>query len=466
MLYAIVPIKHLSERVPGKNYRIFNGKPLFRYIIETLLDVSSIDGILINTDSPIILNDQWLQAQPKIKLVQRPKVLQGHTVPVNQILEHMLVDYSDQDLFFQTHTTNPLLSSQTIEQAITIFLDLERRRRCDSLYSVKRLQTRLYRADGSAVNHNPNELLPTQDLDPIYEENSCMYLFRRKTLFERHHRIGNQPYLFEMTNLESQDIDVEYEFTMAEILHRQFAQAHRPTILITGANGGIGSDLVRYFQSDYRVIATDVGMDVKCDGCEYIQADLTDEQDVVNLAQQIDNLDIVIHAAAIQVCKPIWQTTSREWDRVHSCNLKSVFWLVKYLKPYLEQSSNPNVITIGSVHGLVTSDEIAAYASAKAGLVGLTRNLAIELAPFKIRVNTISPGAIDTPMLRAGLARGHAGSGTSDELVQNLADLHLLKQVGTPRNVSLLTRQVINNQFINGANLVIDGGAIIKLSTE
>ncbi|MEK7253629.1 MAG: acylneuraminate cytidylyltransferase family protein, partial [Bacteroidota bacterium] len=88
----------------------------------------------------------------------------------------------------------------------------------DSLFSVTRLQTRLWDELARAVNHNPNILLRTQDLPPIFEENSCMYIFSKAILERKHNRIGDRPYLLEISKEEAQDIDVEIDFRIAEFL--------------------------------------------------------------------------------------------------------------------------------------------------------------------------------------------------------------------------------------------------------
>ena len=118
----------------------------------------------------------------------------------------------------QTHSTNPLLKPETVSRAIKSFLAGYPTR--DSLFSVTRLQTRLYDKDGNAINHNPRELIQTQDLPPVYEENSCMYIFNRENLIANRHRIGDRPLMFEIPRIEAVDIDEESDFQIANILMR------------------------------------------------------------------------------------------------------------------------------------------------------------------------------------------------------------------------------------------------------
>lgn len=216
-ILALVPMRHHSERVPGKNYRPLAGKPLFHHILDTLQRVPELSGILVNTDSPLIL--EALEAHyPEVKAVERPNHLRGDAVPMNEILIHD-TGVVGADYYLQTHSTNPLLSPQTVSDAIKRFL--ENIPEYDSLFGVTRLQTRLYDQLGRPVNHNPNVLLRTQDLPPIFEENSCLYIFTRETLLSRRNRIGERPLMFVIPTVEAWDIDEELDFTVAETLFRQ-----------------------------------------------------------------------------------------------------------------------------------------------------------------------------------------------------------------------------------------------------
>lgn len=245
-------------------------------------------------------------------------------------------------------------------------------------------------------------------------------------------------------------------------------------VLITGASGGIGLQICKKFKKEkWTVVGSSIINNFSDDSIDlYIQADLSQSESAKKIIKIIEEkynrLDCIINNAACQICKPIWEMEENEWDLVFNCNLKIIYLFVKYGLNLLKQNEG-NIINIGSVHSVVTSDEIAAYATSKAAIVGLTKNLAIELSKFNIRVNCISPGAVDTPMLRDGLSRGHAGCGTSDELIENLGKSHLLKKVGMPYEIANLVEFVADNKngkFINGTNLIIDGGACIKLSTE
>ena len=216
-IIALVPMRHTSERVPGKNYRLLAGKPLYAHVIESLLGCPEISGVMVDTDSPVIMQG-LRQNYPQVTVLERPENLRDGMIPMNEILLHDTAQV-EADYYLQTHSTNPLLRSETISQAVQAFLS--QREQYDSLFSVTRLQTRLYWQDGSAVNHNPGELLRTQDLPPIFEENSCIYLFTREKLAARNHRLGDAPLMFEIDAAEAWDIDEELDFQIADFLMQQ-----------------------------------------------------------------------------------------------------------------------------------------------------------------------------------------------------------------------------------------------------
>lgn len=211
---ALVPMRHHSQRVPGKNYRLLAGKPLYQHIIETLLATREITEVVVDTDSSPVLEGLRVNF-PQVRLIERPEALRADTIPMNEIL---LYDTSllEADYYLQTHSTNPLLKPATISKAIQTFLASLPAH--DSLFSVTRLQTRLYDQQGRALNHDPAILLQTQDLPPVFEENSCLYIFSRATLAARRNRLGERPLMFEMEANEAWDIDEELDFAITDFL--------------------------------------------------------------------------------------------------------------------------------------------------------------------------------------------------------------------------------------------------------
>jgi len=215
-LVALVPMRHHSQRVPGKNYRELAGKPLYQHIIETLLAVPAVDEIVVDTDSEPVMNG-LRRDFPQVKIIDRLVHLRADDMPMNEILIHDTEQFPA-DFYLQTHSTNPLLKAETISDAIQAFNN--NYPKLDSLFSVTRWQSRFYDKDGNAVNHNPRELIQTQDLPPMYEENSCIYIFNRANLIAKRHRISDNPLMFEIPRLEAVDIDEEADFQIANILMR------------------------------------------------------------------------------------------------------------------------------------------------------------------------------------------------------------------------------------------------------
>jgi CMP-N-acetylneuraminic acid synthetase len=219
-LHALVPMKGHSERIPEKNLKLFANEPLFYKIMRALQQAKSISQIYVDTDSEQIA--ELAQRDFGAQIIMRPAELCGDYVSMNDIIQYD-ISKIDGDHFLQTHSTNPLLTSSTIDKAAEMyFANLQTN---DSVFSVTRYQTRFYDHQFKAVNHNPAELIRTQDLPPLFEENSNFYIFSRQSFAKRKQRIGNDPLLYEMDKIESIDIDYEIEFKLAELLyHINFAE--------------------------------------------------------------------------------------------------------------------------------------------------------------------------------------------------------------------------------------------------
>lgn len=214
---ALLPMKAHSARVSGKNFRPFAGKPLFRWILDTLLSVEAIDTVVINTDAREILAANGLVETDRILIRDRRPEICGDFVSMNLVLADD-IENVPADAYLMTHTTNPLLRAATIERALAAYHDGVAAGTHDSLFSVNRFQTRFYREDGSPVNHDPNVLIRTQDLEPWLEENSNLYLFNRASFAATNARIGQRPLLFETPRIESADIDDQEGWDIAETL--------------------------------------------------------------------------------------------------------------------------------------------------------------------------------------------------------------------------------------------------------
>jgi len=215
-IVVLLPMKANSVRVSGKNFRNFCGKPLFRWILDTILSIDEISKVVINTDARDILSANGLIQSDRIIIRDRKLELCGDNVSMNLVLADDL-EHVSSNLYVMTHTTNPLLSANTIREAISKFKEAKMKGLADSLFTVDKVQTRFYRADATPVNHDPNNLVPTQDLEPWFEENSNLYIFTSESFLKTEARIGALPMMYENPRFESIDIDTpdDWDFAVA-----------------------------------------------------------------------------------------------------------------------------------------------------------------------------------------------------------------------------------------------------------
>lgn len=245
-------------------------------------------------------------------------------------------------------------------------------------------------------------------------------------------------------------------------------------VLITGVSGGIGIATARAFLKDnWKVIGVDL---IHGNGIPpsmlFIQSDISDLNAIKVLFRELSEkegrMDALVNNAAIQICKPFMKTTVEDWDSTINVNLRSVFLTVQGAFPLLKKSGGA-VINVSSVHAFSTSSGMSAYAASKGGLIALTREMALELAEDNIRVNAVVPGAVDTPMLRSGLDRGHLKEKTINKQLNQLGNRHPIGRIAKPDEVAqaiLFLADQRQSSFITGTSLVVDGGATARLSTE
>lgn len=247
----------------------------------------------------------------------------------------------------------------------------------------------------------------------------------------------------------------------------------RRHVLITGSSGGIGSAVCSVFhEANWDVIGVDRCNVDSPHVDEFIEADISDPDAPSHIFERVrartDRLEALVNNAATQICKPIIETTPEEWDSVMASNLRSVFLSVREAFELLKTAKG-SVINVSSVHAVATSKNIAAYAASKGALLAFTRSLALEFGEYGIRVNALLPGAVDTPMLHAGLSRGHVQADSLDGLIRGLGHKHVLGRVGQPEEIGravLFLADPTSSSFITGQSLIVDGGALARLSTE
>ncbi len=217
---ALLPMKGISERIPSKNLKLFCEKPLFHVVLNKLINCESIHEVLINTDCENIKENIKENFKNKVRIIDRPKNLIGNYVSMNEIIKYD-ISLSDADIYFQTHSTNPLLSSSSIEKSIETMIDYIHLSKYDSIFSVTETKKRFYTQSCIPMNHDPT-MLVTQHLEPIFEENSCFYLFTKESFLPKDSRIGHKPYMFPLDKIESIDIDDPEDFIIAESLYKIF----------------------------------------------------------------------------------------------------------------------------------------------------------------------------------------------------------------------------------------------------
>lgn len=211
-------MKAHSERVPGKNFKEFNGKPLFEWVLDKLIDIDQISRVIINTDAVDKLLSFEICHNEKVCVRQRDKSIIGDFVSMNKIIESD-IQFSNDQFYLMTHTTNPLVSKQTFSNAISEFENC-RKGGYDSLFSCNQFKSRFYNHKNEPINHDPQKMIRTQDLNPIFEENSCIYIFSKESFKLTNARIGLNPKVFVTPEWESVDIDNPDDWNKATVYQK------------------------------------------------------------------------------------------------------------------------------------------------------------------------------------------------------------------------------------------------------
>lgn len=215
---ALMPMKAISERVPGKNLKEFDGRPLYSVMLDVLLRSKYIQEVIINTDGEDLKNSILERYPEKVLVLNRKEEICGNYVSMNKIIEHD-INAVEADIYVQTHSTNPLLKVESIDRAIEKMLEKLKENELASVFSVTKVQKRFYTKDAKPLNHDP-KMLVTQHLEPMFEENSCFYVFTKKSFLDNDSRIGRYPYMIELDKIESTDIDDPEDFIIAEALYK------------------------------------------------------------------------------------------------------------------------------------------------------------------------------------------------------------------------------------------------------
>lgn len=207
---VFIPIKRNSQRVPNKNFRMFNDVPLWEYVVDKLREFE----VYIDTDSSIILDK--CKSKPWVKAFRRRKHLIGDTVSVIDLIKDFIVRYSINDIICQVHVTSPFLLPEHIKFAYGKIS----KEGYDSVFSADVIQSRFWRQETYGwcpVNHNPMKLEQTQDLPKYYMENSYMYMFHPNVV-DFNNRIGYNPYVMEIGFPYNIDIDTEEDWKLVNVI--------------------------------------------------------------------------------------------------------------------------------------------------------------------------------------------------------------------------------------------------------
>lgn len=240
--------------------------------------------------------------------------------------------------------------------------------------------------------------------------------------------------------------------------------------LITGAASGQGRAAARLFaEHGARIVVADVNDDgsketvqqIETDGGEAmaVHADVSDKHDseamVEAAVETFGRLDVLYNNAAVQMSGTLELCTEEEWDLTVATNLTAIFWACRKAIPEMRRGGSGSIINTASVLGLVGSEGYVAYGAAKAGLVALTRQMAVEYGP-EVRANVIAPGSIDTPRFR----KVAEAMDDPDAFVHGLAGIIPAKRLGTAEDVAAIALFLASDQsaYVSGAVIPADGG--------
>lgn len=206
---AIVPMKLNNRRLPQKNTKSFtNGKPLCYYILSTLLKVKEIEEVYVYCSNPDIQNF----IPEGVKYLWRSESLDQDTTSMTEVLT-CFTEEIPADIYVMTHTTAPFMTKESIEKGLQAVLSGN----YDSAFTAKKLQEFLWK-DGVPFNYHLDNIPRTQDLSPLYEETSGFYIYKKEVMSELHRRIGDKPFIVEVGEIESTDIDEPEDFMIADAI--------------------------------------------------------------------------------------------------------------------------------------------------------------------------------------------------------------------------------------------------------
>ncbi|HZQ97762.1 MAG TPA: SDR family NAD(P)-dependent oxidoreductase [Chloroflexota bacterium] len=247
--------------------------------------------------------------------------------------------------------------------------------------------------------------------------------------------------------------------------------------IVTGAGSGIGRATATLFAAEgASVVVVDLNAEagaasvrtIEAAGgkARFVRADVSRGEDVRGFiaaaVEAFGGLDVLFNNAGTAIFKTLQETSEEEWDRVVAVNLRSVYLGIKYATPEMRKRGGGSIINTASVHGFATAPGVGAYGATKHGVIGLTKAAALELAPDKIRVNAICPGAIETPLMRANLR----AVGDEAEEFRKISTTEPIGRVGRPEEIAQMALWLASDDssFATGAPFIVDGGYLARLA--
>lgn len=237
--------------------------------------------------------------------------------------------------------------------------------------------------------------------------------------------------------------------------------------VVTGAASGIGAEIVRlYLEAGAEIVAVDRDPNVRrvVDGREdrarAVVGDVADEATAIAYAEAardaFGRIDVMVNNAGIACVKPIADHSPDEWDRVMNVNVKSIYWSARHVIPMMKSQGRGLILNTGSISSVAGIPGQGAYAPSKGAIVQMTRQMAIDYAPFGIRVNAVCPGTVDTPLLRHSAEE----SGDPERFLKGLADAHPIGRIAAAEEIAqfFLFLATDRARFFTGSVLMIDGG--------
>lgn len=208
-IVAVVPMKLNNQRLPQKNTKSFtNGAPLCTYILETLKQIKFIDNIYVYCSNPQIRNF----LPEGIHYLKRSETLDKNSTSMTEVLT-CFSNEVDADIYIMTHTTAPFVKVSSIQRGLDAVIN----NGYDSAFAAKKLQDFLWK-DGKPFNYSLENIPRTQDLPLMYEETSGFYIYKKQVISNQHRRIGNNPFIVEVDEIESVDIDEPEDFMIADAI--------------------------------------------------------------------------------------------------------------------------------------------------------------------------------------------------------------------------------------------------------